>query len=106
VSFFPKFFIFILISCLQLVDAQFRILVLHERIEGKSKDKDRKFKDDEKPWLILQKPGQRIELVVHPLTTPLSIKMSYMDHFMSLLSLLMPKTRLIRFVFVSLNGIE
>ena len=38
---------------LKLINAQFRVLVLHER----TKERERPMKDTEKPWLLLQKPG-------------------------------------------------
>jgi hypothetical protein len=66
--------------------------VLHERVVGESKERDRPLKDAEKPLLLLQKPGTRVELVAHPLRLPPSLKMTYFDHYMDLLVKLTPKS--------------
>jgi len=81
----------------ELIESQFRILSLHERSPGDSKgetikERERPMKETEKPWLILQKPGQKSELVVKPLRLPLSAKVTLMDHYLNMLSLLVPSS--------------
>eukprot|EP00009_Paramoeba_aestuarina_P014857 CAMPEP_0201531104 /NCGR_PEP_ID=MMETSP0161_2-20130828/46587_1 /ASSEMBLY_ACC=CAM_ASM_000251 /TAXON_ID=180227 /ORGANISM="Neoparamoeba aestuarina, Strain SoJaBio B1-5/56/2" /LENGTH=782 /DNA_ID=CAMNT_0047933789 /DNA_START=6 /DNA_END=2354 /DNA_ORIENTATION=+ len=72
---------------IELVQAQFRILVLHEKKEG---GKMRPMKDTEKPWLLLQKPGQQSVLAASPLIHPPSAYTAHIDHYLELLDKLLP----------------
>ena len=79
----------------QLVESQFRILSLYEYTKTKNdvKERERLLKESDKPWLIMQKPGQETKFVVKPMRLPASSKITLLDHYLDLLARLRPQQR-------------